>query len=123
MKKSSPKRTHADYLIDIADSIEKIEGFMEGITLESLRSDQKTQYAVVRGFEIIGEATKNIPAAVKNAHRDIPWSKMMAMRNKLIHEYFGVNIVVIWKTTKEDLPGLKLKIEKLLENLRVKKLI
>lgn len=123
MKKSSPKRTHLDYLLDIADSIEKIEEFMEGFTLQSLREDQKTQYAVVRGFEIIGEATKNIPASVKRAHKDIPWKDMTTMRNKLIHEYFGVNIVVVWKTVKEDLPGLKVKMAELLKDSKVKKLL
>ena len=123
MKKSSPKRTYIDYLLDIADSVEKIEMFMEGFALEDLRNDQKTQYAIVRGFEIIGEATKNIPASVKHAHKDIPWKNMTTMRNKLIHEYFGVNIVVVWKTVKEDLPGLKAKISETLEDLKVKKLL
>ena|SRR3989344_6064993 len=123
MKKSSTKRIYTDYLLDIADSIEKIEGFMKGFTLESLRGDQKTQYAVVRGFEIIGEATKNIPISVKHAHKDIPWKKMATMRNKLIHEYFSVNIVVVWKTVKEDFPELKAKISEMLEDLKVKKLL
>ena len=95
---------------------------MEGFTLESLKNDQKTQFAVVRGFEIIGEATKNIPTSVKSTHKDIPWKDMTTMRNKLMHEYFGVNIVVVWKTVKEDLPDLKLKMAKLLEDLKVKKL-
>ncbi len=122
MKKSSPKRTYIDYLLDIADSIEKVQKFMEDFTLEDLRGDQKTQYAVVRGFEIIGEATKNIPASVKNAHKDIPWKDMMTMRNKLIHEYFGVNIGVVWKTMNEDLPDLKIKIASILKDLKITKL-
>ena len=122
MKKSSPKRTYIDYLLDIADSIEKVQKFMEDFTLEDLRGDQKTQYAVVRGFEIIGEATKNIPASVKNAHKDIPWKDMMTMRNKLIHEYFGVNIGVVWKTMNEDLPDLKIKIANILKDLKITKL-
>src|SRR5438105_1665248 len=107
MKKSSAKRTYIDYLLDIADSIEKAEKFMEGFTLRDLREDQKTQFAVVRAFEIIGEATRSIPSSLKNAHKDIPWKDMTTMRNKLIHEYFGVNVVVVWKTVKEDLPDLK----------------
>ena len=123
MKKSSPKRTYVDYLLDIADSIEKIEEFIKSSTLEDFRKDQKTQFAIVRAFEIIGEATKGIPASVRRAHADVPWEKMATMRNKLIHEYFGVNIVVVWKAIKEDLPDLKTQILKILEDLKIKKLI
>ncbi|HLD70902.1 MAG TPA: DUF86 domain-containing protein [Negativicutes bacterium] len=122
MKKSSPKRTYIDYLLDIADAMEKIEKFTEGFTLESFREDEKTVFAVVRALEIIGEATTKIPATVKNHHKEIPWKNMAGIRNKLIHEYFGVNMVVVWKTIKEDLPELKIKVAKMLEDLKITKL-
>ena len=90
--------------------------------MESFREDKKTVFAVVRALEIIGEATTKISETVKNHHKEVPWKNMAGMRNKLIHEYFGVNMVVIWKTIKEDLPDLKIKIAKILEDLKITKL-
>jgi len=123
MKRSSPKRDYSDYIIDIAESIENIENFIKGFYLESFRKDQKTVFAVVRALEIIGEAAVKMPAFVKNKYKEIPWKDISGMRNKLIHEYFGVNVAVVWKTIEEDLPGLKVKISEILKDLRVKKLI
>lgn len=123
MKKHSPKREFADFVIDINNCIRNIENFTKGFDFENFSKDQKTIYAVVRALEIIGEATKNIPAPVKRNHPEIPWKDMLEMRNKLIHEYFGVNIKVVWKTIKEDIPFLKEKIGKLMDELRIKKII
>lgn len=61
-------------------------------------------YAVIRAFEIIGEAACNIPEDIRSDHSDIPWREIMGMRNKLTHEYFGVNTKVVWRTIQEDLP-------------------
>jgi uncharacterized protein with HEPN domain len=69
--------------------------------------DEKTQYAVIRAIEIIGEASKKRPKSLKNKYSTIPWREISGMRDKLIHDYFGVNQKVIWKTVKEDLPVLK----------------
>ena len=66
--------------------------------------DQKTIYAVVRAFEIIGEAAKKVPPSVRKRHAKVPWKQMAGMRDKLIHEYFGVNHQVLWKTAQEDIP-------------------
>lgn len=93
---------------------------MENFNFEKFEKDEKTIYAVIRALEIIGEAIKNIPASVKRSHKEIPWKDATAMRNKLIHEYFGVNIKVVWKTIKEDIPELK---EKMSELLKINKLI
>lgn len=123
MKKHSPKREFADFVADIDDCVKNIENFTKGLDFESFSKDQKTIYAVIRAFEIIGEATKNIPSLVRRGHPEIPWKDMLEMRNKLIHEYFGVNIKVVWKTIKEDIPFLKEKTEKLMDELRIKKII
>ena len=77
--------------------------------------DEKTQYAVIRAIEIIGEASKKIPKNIKTKYTDVPWYEISGMRDKLIHDYFGVNSKIVWKTVKEDLPRLKKLIVRILE--------
>ncbi|AMQ18724.1 HepT-like ribonuclease domain-containing protein [Thermococcus peptonophilus] len=101
------KRTHEDYLNDIAEAISLIEEFTEGMTFEEFLADRKTQFAVIRALEVIGEAAKAIPDDFKRSHSRLPWREMARMRDKLIHAYFGVDLRVVWKTIKEDIPLLK----------------
>lgn len=75
---------------------------------------ERKQYAVLRGLEIIGEATKNLSRELKKENLEINWKDISGMRDKLIHVYFGVNLPVVWKTVKEDLPNLKKQVQKLL---------
>lgn len=112
------KRKYLDYLQDIYDAIISIEDFVKDLTFDDFKFDQKTIYAVVRCFEIIGEATKNIPKSVRNKYQYIPWQDMAGMRDKLIHEYFGVDIAVLWKTILEDLPKLKPLVPKVIEEMK-----
>ncbi len=111
------KRDYRDYLKDIVDSINDIEAFIKGMNFEDFSNDKKTINAVVRSIEIIGGATKNIPKSIKDKHPSIPWKKMAGMRDKMIHEYFGVDIKILWKTIKKDIPPLKPLIQKVLESL------
>lgn len=101
------KRTHEDYLKDILDAIASIEEFTSGMDFEDFSKDRKTQFAVIRALEIIGEAAKAIPEDFKREHPEVPWREMARMRDKLIHAYFGVDLRVVWKTLKEDVPFLK----------------
>jgi len=109
------RRDYLDYVQDILDSIQDIESFVEGMTSESFSKDKKTINAVVRSLEVIGEATKNIPNSVKEKYPDIPWKKMAGMRDKLIHEYFGIDFEMLWKTIKEDIPPLQAAVNKLIK--------
>ncbi len=111
------KRDSRLYLDDIIDAIEKIENYVNGLTFEDFSQDSKTVDAIVRNFEIIGEATKRIPAETKEKHSRIPWKMMAGTRDKLIHEYFGVNPQVLWKAVKEDIPPLKRSVKQLLQKM------
>jgi len=108
-------RDYLDYLQDVLDSINDIDDFIRGMERDTFLSDKKTVNAVVRSLEIIGEATKKIPESVKKEHPDIPWKQMAGMRDKLIHEYSGVDLEILWKTVTEDLPPLRLLIQKLVK--------
>lgn len=104
------KREHRDYLFDIINSIKEIESFIDNITYEDFMKDRKTSNAVIRSIEIIGEATKQIPKSIKDKNPSIPWKRMAGMRDKMIHEYFGIDYDIVWKSAKETLPKLKDKI-------------
>ncbi len=106
------------YLRDILDAIDAIERFVEGMNLEEFERDDKTSSAVMRKFEIIGEAAKHIPNEVRRKYPDIPWKEMAGFRDKLIHFYFGIEYDIVWNTIKEVLPSLKRKIEEVLKDLK-----
>ncbi len=108
------KRDYLDYLQDIIDSINDIESFVSGMNFNSFEKDKKTLNAVVRSLEIIGEAVKKIPDEVKNKYTNIPWKNMSGMRDKLIHEYFGIDEDIVWRVAVEELPPLKPFFEKIL---------
>ncbi|MEK7793068.1 MAG: DUF86 domain-containing protein [Candidatus Hydrogenedentota bacterium] len=91
-------------ILHIIESIERIQQFVEGMSLDQLRGDTKTMLAIVSSFVVIGEATVHIPAEVKRAHPRIPWSLMKRMRNVLIHEYDRIDLEVVWDTINDDFP-------------------
>ncbi len=109
------RREFLDYLADIQEASTNISQFISGMAWEEFAQDQKTIYAVVRAFEIIGEAAKKVLLSVRKRHPNVPWKQMAGMRDKLIHEYFGVNHEVLWKTTQEDIPPVQELIAKVLE--------
>ena len=110
-------REYKDYVVDIIDAIDKVEFFVKGMKFEAFEKDAKTSFAVIRAFEIMGEAVGKIPSSVRNKHKEIPWKEMAGMRNKLIHEYFGIKPRVVWKTIKKDLPEIKPHLQIILNDL------
>jgi len=111
-------RNHSLYLKDILNAIEAIEKFVEGMEFDGFKQDDKTSSAVIRKFEIIGEATKKIPATLKKKYPEIPWKEMAGMRDKLIHFYFGIDYKLVWQTIKHRIPQIKPVIRKIILTLK-----
>ena len=95
------------YLKHILDAIRKIEQYMGNHTLEEFEEDSLLQDGIIRGLEVIGEASSHLSPEMREKMSNINWSSVIAMRNKLIHEYFGVDLGAVWKTATEDVPQLK----------------
>ncbi|MCX6698610.1 MAG: DUF86 domain-containing protein, partial [Methanomicrobiales archaeon] len=88
-------RQAIDYLNDILESIEDIREFTAGMNYDTFIKDRKTMKAVVRSLEVIGEAAKNVPIPLKEGHAEIPWQEIIGMRNKITHEYFGIDLDIV----------------------------
>ena len=109
----SKGREITDYLDDIRDAIAEVEEFTCGMDYESFAADKKTVNAVIRSLEVLGEATKQIPALFRKKHPEIPWSKMAGMRDVLIHDYMGVDLRTVWNVVRDRLPELRSSLERI----------
>ena len=107
----SIKRDITDFMLDIHDSIRDIRLFIHAMTYEEFVEDRKTINAVIRSLEIIGEATKKIPPHIRYKYPLVPWKEIAGMRDKLIHEYFGVDLSIIWETIQHDFADLENAVE------------
>lgn len=112
------KPNDIDRLNHILDGIAKIERYLQGFDLRKFKTDELTIDAVVRNIEIIGEATTCLDRGLKAKYPNIEWRFATAIRNRLIHGYFDVDAEIVWNTTQNDLPKLKMEIEKISEDLR-----
>lgn len=108
------ERADRIYLSDILEAARRIASYVADLTYDAFRADTKTQDAVIRNLEIIGEAAKKVSAEFRTAHPDIPWRSMAAARDRLIHDYFGVNLEIIWQIAVADLPDVASRIQALL---------
>ncbi len=105
------KRDYKLYLKDIRDSIKQIEEYMQNISEENFKKNKQLQDAVIRRFEIMGEASRNIPRALKEKNKHVPWIEISQFRDLMVHGYFEVSINRIWKAFKDDLAKIKKAIE------------
>src|SRR3989344_3417044 len=99
----------------ILENIENIELFSKNLSKKDLLGNIEKQYAVIRGIEIIGEAVKNIPLSFREKYPSVKWNEIARTRDKLIHQYFGVDLNLLWDIIKEELPILKKQIKNILE--------
>jgi uncharacterized protein with HEPN domain len=109
------KRRDSDCLSDIREAIHRILTYTADLTYQQFMEDVKTQDAVVRNLEIIGEAAKNhLSPNLRKSHSNVPWKELMGMRDKMIHHYFGINYEIVWTIAKDELADLLPRIEKIL---------
>ncbi len=109
------KKGDTAYLRHILDAISRIEEYTKGIEYEDFMENHLIQDGVIRQIEIIGEATKRLSDEIREKQPNIPWKDMAGMRDKLIHDYLGVDIDAVWDTVERDIPLLKNKLKYLIE--------
>lgn len=102
------------YLEDILVAMNRIDEYTNGLSFTQFKQDYKTVDAVIRNFEIIGEASKNLNSSLKLKYQEIPWEEMYYLRNRISHEYFGVDYSIIWDVAKNHLPGNRKSIEQII---------
>ncbi|MFW6348304.1 MAG: DUF86 domain-containing protein [Cyclonatronaceae bacterium] len=98
------KRNYLFYLEDMYDSMLRIQEYIEHLSLDEFSESSLVIDAVVRNLEIIGEASKHVPVSVKQKYPQLPWKQMYGLRNFIVHEYFGIDIEIIWKIISDELP-------------------
>jgi len=109
------ERTYIMFLYDIQTAMSRISEYIKGYDLEHFKKDYKTVDAVIRNFEIIGEASKNLSGKIKEKYPDIPWEEMYYLRNRVSHKYFGVDYEIIWDVATNYLPENKIQIDQIIE--------
>ena len=101
------------------ENIEKANYFIENLTYEDFKADERTNFAVIRCLEIVGEASKSIPKEIKSNYNDIPWEDIAGLRDKIVHGYSEINLFRVWLVVKEEFPILKEEIENIMKDLGI----
>lgn len=111
------KREFGLFIKDILEHIEKMESFIADMSYEDFKRDTKTNFAVVRCVEIVGEAAKNIPDSIREKYKQVPWKYLTGMRDKIAHFYFGIDLERVWEVATVKLPPLKSNIQQILADI------
>ncbi len=111
------KRTLSLLLEDILDSILKINLYTEGMLFDDFCADSKTIDAVIRNFEIIGEAANRLPELIKDTYPDIDWFRIRGFRNRIVHDYMGIDYALVWNIKNQYLPQLNIQIRKIFQEI------
>ena len=103
-----------DFVEDILDAMEKAEILVEDFSYDEFKADFRTNFAVVRALEIVGEAAKRLPASLREEYPAIPWRGMAGMRDRIIHGYDTVDLQIVWDVVKQDMPSIKPQMQQIL---------
>src|SRR5438874_7372808 len=106
-----PKRDADLLLEDIRSALSRVERYIAGMSKEQFLVDEKTIDAVVRNLEILGEAVRWLPGEFKALRQEIPWNQIAGMRNRIVHDYFGLDLEIIWQVLQTSLPDFKSQLE------------
>ena len=115
------ERSDDDFLADILEAVRRIGIYTDGMRYERFLEDEKTQDAVIRNLEIVGEATKGISSQLRQENPGVPWKGMSEVRDRLIHGYFGVNLDIVWSIIRDELPTLETQIAGILNTFENEK--
>ena len=110
-------RPYGLFLEDIISSILKIRKYIEGTSYDAFQDDNLTVDAVLRNLEIIGEASRNVPPEIRSRYPDVPWARMIGLRNIVSHEYFGIDLSIIWRIITVNLPETMPSIEEMIREI------
>lgn len=111
------KRSQRQYLLDILKAMNGALSFVQDTTFEELEGDLRTQYALQRAFEIVGEATKQLSPELREQYSEVPWRRMAGMRDLIIHKYFAVELETVWDTVHRHFPHDTAQLRVILDDL------
>ena len=109
------KRVYKMFVEDILEAMDKIERYIKDLRYEEFVKNEMVVDAVIRNLEIIGEASRNIPEDAREKHPEIPWKRMIGLRNIAIHEYFGIDLSIIWEIITKNIPETRPVIKEMLK--------
>lgn len=109
------KKDDTVYLRHILDAVEQIEDYLKGVSADQFLQTRLLQDGVVRQLEIVGEASRNLSDEFRQKYSEVPWGQIIALRNRMIHAYFNVNLQIVWEIVQDDLPPLKQHVKRILE--------
>ena len=108
-------KDYSIYLADIIEAMAKIQRYTDGLTFESFAANEMAVDAVNRNLEIVGEAARSIPESIRNSNPQIPWQRMIGLRNMVIHAYFGIDLSIVWEIVRVNIPDTRPLIEAMLK--------